>query len=106
MFFFRDGLRVPLPAHTKELFSQVKADLGSAESIKDLGINTDVLEDIKPFSIFGFDVYRMGWLRTAYGAIVGLPEYFASCNKQERKFTGIRVWCLTPETFTGTSSSK
>jgi len=54
------------------------------------GITTEKLNRIKPFTVFGFDIFRLGWLEYNFEGLVGIPEIFYS-NNDQISTTGIRV---------------
>ena len=83
---------VSLTPSMHELFVQVKSDLISAEkTCGEYGITTEKLNKIKPYSIFGFDTYRLGWLQSSYGSILGIPQYFGQGDRDDVNVTGIQV---------------
>ncbi|XP_072745160.1 transmembrane protein 177 isoform X1 [Anoplolepis gracilipes] len=51
----------------------------------DLKLSDDIRNVIKPFSVFGFDVFYAGTLNKKYGAILGIPSNFTNTPEQLRK---------------------
>jgi len=43
------------------------------EAMNDLKLSDDIRNAIKPFGVFGFDMYHAGTLSPTYGAILGIP---------------------------------
>ncbi|KAK0175705.1 hypothetical protein PV327_009434 [Microctonus hyperodae] len=58
---------VPVSPHLQKLWTEVLDDLNLSKFYKAL---------LKPFMVFGFDVWHEGSLRTKYGSIIGLPINF------------------------------
>ncbi|XP_012231108.1 transmembrane protein 177 [Linepithema humile] len=55
------------------------------EVMEDLKLHDDVKNLIKPFSVFGFDLFHAGTLNTKYGAILGIPVNFTNTAEQLRE---------------------
>lgn len=48
---------------------------------------------IKPFTVFGFDVFNAGTLYSKFGAIVGIPINFSYSSTEDIEKSDIMVWC-------------
>lgn len=55
------------------------------EIMKDLKLPDNVKNLIKPFSVFGFDLFHAGTLNTKYGAILGIPANFTDTTEELRE---------------------
>lgn len=55
------------------------------EVMEDLKLPDDIRNLIKPFSVFGFDLFHAGTLNTKYGAILGIPANFTNAGEQIRE---------------------
>jgi hypothetical protein len=62
--FFRFGDEIPLNATVMR---------NIREAMDDLKLSDDIRNAIKPFSVFGLDMYHAGTLSPKYGAILGIP---------------------------------
>lgn len=51
----------------------------------DLKLPVDVRDAVKPFSVFGFDLFHAGTLSAKYGAILGIPANFISTTEELRE---------------------
>jgi len=60
----------------QQRIQEVMEDLKLADNIKNL---------IKPFSVFGFDLFHAGTLNIKYGAILGIPANFTNTAEQLRE---------------------
>lgn len=55
----------------------MKADLlANSSKLESYRIDADQLNEIVPYTVFGFDIFHIGWIKADYGAKVGVPEYF------------------------------
>ena len=64
----RLGIGVPLPARVTKYIKDVMDDMQLPEKTRKL---------IKPFTVYGFDVFHAGCTHTTRGAIIGIPSNFA-----------------------------
>ncbi|XP_011633818.1 transmembrane protein 177 [Pogonomyrmex barbatus] len=78
---YRMGKEEPLGFKVQEKIQRVMDDLKLPEDIR----NT-----IKPFSVFGFDLFHAGTLNAKYGAILGIPVNFTKTNEHIRENLQIR----------------
>ncbi|KAF2359083.1 hypothetical protein FHG87_010165 [Trinorchestia longiramus] len=68
---------VPVPSKIHNMFLEVKRDLlACASSLPSHDITHERLDSIKPYTVFGFEMFNLGWLRSEYGCWLGVPEYF------------------------------
>jgi hypothetical protein len=63
----RLGIGVPLPAQVKKRVEDVMGDMQISDNRRRL---------IKPFTVFGFDMFHAGCTQTTTGAIIGIPSNF------------------------------
>lgn len=88
---FRNGFAVPVSTNAHHLLLEVKANLASDETLqREHGVTTETLNSIKPYTVFGFDMFRLGMMKTEFGARIGIPEYFKHAG-QEFSTRGILV---------------
>ncbi|EZA61202.1 hypothetical protein DMN91_005360 [Ooceraea biroi] len=66
----------------KEIPLSAKAMQNIREAMNDLKLSDNVRNVIKPFSVFGFDLYHAGTLGPKYGAILGIPCNLNSTAEQ------------------------
>jgi len=70
------GKEVPLNSKVQQRIQKVMDDLRLPDNVRDT---------IKPFSVFGFDLFHAGTLDAKYGAILGIPANFTSTMEQLRE---------------------
>ncbi|KAF2359084.1 hypothetical protein FHG87_010166 [Trinorchestia longiramus] len=74
---YKNGFPVPVPSKIHNMFLEVKQDLlACASSLPSHNITEERLNNIKPYTVFGFEMFNLGWLRSEYGCWLGVPEYF------------------------------
>lgn len=61
------GIGVPVPKKAQKRIEEVMGDMKLSDKERKL---------IKPFTVFGFDMFHAGCLQTTTGAIVGIPSNF------------------------------
>lgn len=61
------GIAVPLPARVKKRVEDVMDDMQISDKSRRL---------IKPFTVFGYDMFHAGCTQTTTGAIIGIPSNF------------------------------
>lgn len=82
-----------MSAHVHNLFLEVKCDLQAAsnsEQLKPYNIQIERLNKIKPYTVFGFDLYQVGWLKSDFGGWLGIPEHLGHCDGEFQTY-GIMV---------------
>lgn len=67
---------MPLTAKVQQTIQRV---------MDDLKLPDDVRNVIKPFSVFGFDVFQAGTLGAEYGAVLGIPANFNCTTERLRQ---------------------
>lgn len=63
----RLGIGIPLPARVKRRIEDVMDDMQIPDKERKL---------IKPFTVFGFDMFHAGCTQTTTGALIGIPSNF------------------------------
>lgn len=79
-FECRVNKEVPLTPKIKRTIQRV---------MDDLKLPDDVRNVIKPFSVFGFDVFQAGTLGAKHGALLGIPTNFSSTT--EKLYEDLRI---------------
>ena len=74
-----------------KLFEEVKTDLlRKSDNLEKFKLTENDMNKIKPYTVFGFDMYRFGWLESSCDSKLGIPEYFKTSGS-DIDTTGIQV---------------
>lgn len=69
----------------KEVPIDLKVQQKIQKIMDDLGLPDNVRHAIKPFSVFGLDLFHLGTLNAKYGALLGIPANFTNTMQQLRE---------------------
>ncbi|XP_014470534.1 PREDICTED: transmembrane protein 177 isoform X2 [Dinoponera quadriceps] len=72
----RIGKEVPLSPRIEKTIQRVMDDLKLPDNVRNV---------IKPFSVFGFEVFQAGTLGAKYGAVLGIPINFTRTSEKLRQ---------------------
>lgn len=81
MFHFRNGVERPVPP-------DVQKRLEKAEDL--LGLGPFERKFVKPFTVFGFDLFQAGTTKMRFGGAVGIPVNYGYTSPEEIKRADIR----------------